>query len=155
MRPCTFHHLCSLPATSGDEEQGAKKGVGETAGRNVQKTRTAVGHHLTRFLAKQRLNVSPLSFSPLFPPIQKPNDLFSLVQFRQILFPPLPLTVPHRLLNPCPAPPSAPQVRVRIARNKRQPSPPPAGPGLACHTELLLHRVARTASLASRGARLP
>ena len=123
MRPCTFHHLCSLPATSGDEERGAKKGVGETAGRNVQKTRTAVGHHLTRFLAKQRLDVSPLSFSPLFPPIQKLNDLFSLVQFRQVLVPPLPLTVPHRLRNPCPAPSAAPQVRVGIARNKQQPSP--------------------------------
>ena len=38
--------------------KGQKKGVGETAGRNVQKTRTAVGHHLTRFLflAKQRLS---------------------------------------------------------------------------------------------------
>ena len=36
--------------------EGQKKGVGETVGRNVQKTRTAVGHHLTRFLAKQRLS---------------------------------------------------------------------------------------------------
>ena len=38
--------------------KGQKKGVGETAGRNVQKTRTAVGHHLTRFLGLGKQSLS-------------------------------------------------------------------------------------------------
>ena len=54
VRSTTCVHCRPHLATRSKEQ---KKGVGETAGRNVQKTRTAVGHHLTRFLflGKQRL----------------------------------------------------------------------------------------------------